>query len=459
MSDLPLIHGITGAGTKASLQCQADGTLDVNVTNDPLSVTFDNNSATAPLAAVSAFGDNVSQRRNVELHASFVYPAASGSMNTDLFDITETNPGAPSSAATVSISAQRELEVFSGVAGSGASGATVAACNTHRRTRYIPGLGLLARFSARFDTPNLATDQLIGLGSDEDAVLIGYSGVVGGDTKFRISRVSYVSGAQVTNPVTQENFNLDTLDGNGPSGMIINPQNGNVFQISLQWLGFGAITFYVENPATGALFPFHTFRYANSNTEPSLSNLNGLSLFAYTLHADLSGSPLPGVTLRTSSMSCMVDGKEPLFGPNRGTSNEKTGVTGTVPVVGLRCAITMPVGSAYANRSEMLLRKITTSKVGGNRGGTFSFILNPTTTTGASWTPYNANTSFAEIDTSATTVSGGETVDIIVVGKEGDATLNLEDYRLEPGDIFYCVFNTTGTSSDALVAINWIDLF
>lgn len=70
----------------------------------------------------------------------------------------------------------------------------------------------------------------------------------------------------------QSDFNIDTLDGNGPSKMIIDPTKLNVFAIDFRWLGAGRIRYSIEDPATGCIFPFHMDYYANQNTVPHISN-------------------------------------------------------------------------------------------------------------------------------------------------------------------------------------------
>jgi hypothetical protein len=46
--------------------------------------------------------------------------------------------------------------------------------------------------------------------------------------------------------IPQSEWNGDKLDGNGSSGITIDPTKGNVFQILIQYLGFGGIVFQVE---------------------------------------------------------------------------------------------------------------------------------------------------------------------------------------------------------------------
>ena len=70
----------------------------------------------------------------------------------------------------------------------------------------------------------------------------------------------------------QGNFNIDTLDGNGPSGMVIDPTKLNVYQIDFRWLGVGRIRFSIEDEVSGALIPFHEILFSNQNTTAHLAN-------------------------------------------------------------------------------------------------------------------------------------------------------------------------------------------
>lgn len=74
--------------------------------------------------------------------------------------------------------------------------------------------------------------------------------------------------------IPQDQFNIDKLNGAGASEMIINPQLGNVYEIDLQYLGFGATRYSIQNPKTGRFFPFHVIENANSRTRPVLKNPN-----------------------------------------------------------------------------------------------------------------------------------------------------------------------------------------
>jgi hypothetical protein len=109
--------------------------------------------------------------------------------------------------------------------------------------------------------------------------------------------------AQTNTFIPSGSFNIDTLDGSGPSRMILNPQRGNVFQIGFQYLGFGNAKFYVENPETGGPQQFHEIKNANARTTPVLKNPN-INVLATS--ANIGGTT--DTELRTVSMAAYVEG-------------------------------------------------------------------------------------------------------------------------------------------------------
>ena len=77
--------------------------------------------------------------------------------------------------------------------------------------------------------------------------------------------------AQTENWTYQDDFNIDTLKGNGPSGMTIDPSKLNVYQINFRWLGAGEIRYAVED-GNGNMVFFHREYYSNQYTTPHLLN-------------------------------------------------------------------------------------------------------------------------------------------------------------------------------------------
>jgi len=65
--------------------------------------------------------------------------------------------------------------------------------------------------------------------------------------------------------IPQSTWNKNTV-------LWLDPTKGNVYSIAIQYLGFGNISFYVEDELTGAPTLVHMLEYTNKNTIPSVGN-------------------------------------------------------------------------------------------------------------------------------------------------------------------------------------------
>jgi hypothetical protein len=110
--------------------------------------------------------------------------------------------------------------------------------------------------------------------------------------------------AQTNTFIPSGSFNIDRLDGTGPSGMILDPLKGNIFQIAFQYLGFGNAVYSIENPESGKLVNFHIVKNANSRTTTVLKNPN---LSALVTSANIAGGTT-SKTLKCGSMATFIEG-------------------------------------------------------------------------------------------------------------------------------------------------------
>lgn len=113
--------------------------------------------------------------------------------------------------------------------------------------------------------------------------------------------------------VAQTDWNGDKLDGTGASGATLDPTKGNVYQIGIQYLGYGPILFAVEVQGDESLPTFvacHTIQYNNANTQTSFGN----PAFPYTMAVYSAGSTT-NLTLETGSFAGFIEGKKELSGP------------------------------------------------------------------------------------------------------------------------------------------------
>ena len=96
---------------------------------------------------------------------------------------------------------------------------------------------------------------------------VGYYGAANGyyleqnDSAVSLVERSSVSGSLVNNPVAQANWNVDPMDGSGPSGITLDLRKAQILFMDLEWLGVGTVRigFVID----GNFYVCHKFHHAN----------------------------------------------------------------------------------------------------------------------------------------------------------------------------------------------------
>jgi len=137
----------------------------------------------------------------------------------------------------------------------------VAQIESKRNLRNRPGHEGFAFFTAAFTGDTAANStQLIGIFDDNDGFAVGYNG-----TTFSIL---HRRGGSDTF-VAQSSFNVDPLDGTGPSGFTYDPTKLNIFRISYGWLGAATITYRILTN-DGDWATFHLIEQPGAAVGPSI---------------------------------------------------------------------------------------------------------------------------------------------------------------------------------------------
>ena len=96
---------------------------------------------------------------------------------------------------------------------------------------------------------------------------IGYYGVNNGyyleldNSTVSFVERSFVTGAVVNTPVAQASWNVDPMDGSGPSGITLDLTKAQILFMDLEWLGVGTVRIgFVIN---GNFYVCHKFHHAN----------------------------------------------------------------------------------------------------------------------------------------------------------------------------------------------------
>lgn len=239
------------------------------------------------------------------------------------------------------------------------------------------------------------------------------------------------AGENQTNTfIPSASFNVDTLNGLGPSRMVINPQKGNVYQIEYQYLGFGNAFFSVEDPETGKFTPVHIIKNANNRTTPVLKNPNASVL---ATSANIGGST--SKTAKTVSMASFVEGTinnlDPKF--SKGVTVPSVTSTTFLPIAMLKA------NRVYNNEScfgEIDLTRFALSNETNTKTLEIAFFRNATVSGDVNLQnidAVNSIASFATLSTSANTINNIANLtpfySIIAVG--GTSLVeNLESYKM-----------------------------
>lgn len=193
--------------------------------------------------------------------------------------------------------------------------------------------------------------------------------------------------------VAQDDWNGDTLQLPG-SKFQLDPTAGNIYQIKFQGLGYGAMSFYVEDPDTGLSTLVHRIPYANSDTFPSMSNPS-LPFSSFVLNTTNSTD----ISLEVSSVGMAIEG-----GTGEGIGNfraaikeDATALTTETPI------ITIENDISFSGRTNYVTLKLSSLIFAcGDRAVTFRVYAGLSLTGPVDFQPVLSIASSVVADTAAT---------------------------------------------------------
>ncbi len=259
-----------------------------------------------------------------------------------------------------------------------------------------------------------------------------------------------VGVAETQIKIPRTSWNIDKGDGIGQLP-IIDWSKGNVFQIRYQWLGYGAITFFIENPISGNCIPVHRIQYANANTVPSVSNPS-LQFLVNAANA-----------LTTEDVTCFVGsiyggtdgGTGGVYGNRHAnTYSNSVGNTNQENIVSFRSPHNF---NGVSNRAVVsVLRLVFTASAAAD----IKIIKNATLEGSSSWT--SSPNVLLESSDGNVDVTGGTTLYAERAEKQDRFVIDPEEslnevVKLYPGDVISIVGIADSGSSTINVAANWIE--
>jgi len=131
---------------------------------------------------------------------------------------------------------------------------------TKQYTPYQSGKSHLIFMTGDFNGGKANVTKRIGYFDDANGIFYEMAG----ESLYAVKR-SYVTGVAVDSRIVQTSWNLDVMDGTGPSGVNLDMTKCQIFVIDFEWLGVGRIRmgFVID----GLIIYCHEFLHSNLITE------------------------------------------------------------------------------------------------------------------------------------------------------------------------------------------------
>jgi hypothetical protein len=131
---------------------------------------------------------------------------------------------------------------------------------SHRYLKYQPGKSLLIYSTGVLnsrDTGNESnTTSRIGYFDDENGVFFQYN-----NSNISLGLRSNTTGTITDTIINSSNWNIDTMNGSGPSGFIFDSTKTQIFTFDIEWLGVGSVRYGLV--LDGILHYVHKKNHAN----------------------------------------------------------------------------------------------------------------------------------------------------------------------------------------------------
>jgi hypothetical protein len=247
--------------------------------------------------------------------------------------------------------------------------------------------------------------------------------------------------------VAQADWDIDTRS-------TLDPSKGNVFEIKTQFLGFGAIQFFIENPLTGHFELVHIIQYANTAIIPSFTNptfrIGGISV---------NRTNTTNVTVKFASVAGFVEGKHESTEASRAL-DATTASVGTAVFTNILTLRNRIVMDGVRNRVETaFLRAFASADTAKN--AIIQITSNADFSGDMDFDYIDKDKSATEFATDTVTVTGGRYIDSFIapgVGREID--LEKIGTIMEEGEtITFSARIISGSAADVSVTTTFLEDF
>ena len=310
---------------------------------------------------------------------------------------------------------------------------------------YHPGKSQLIVMTGVFGPAVSGCVKRIGYYDDNDGLYFTQNGTVG----FGVGRRSSTSGAAVDQVVYQSDWNLDKMNGTGPSRITLDPASTNIFIIDFQWLGVGLVRFGVN--IGGTLHYVHQMSHANVGMTQVYMKSAWLPVRYEVVNLQANAG-----SLKQICSSVISEGGKESVG-NLFTAGNYSGTsinTNTwTPIISIRCGDTM---NGQKFRGRLHLYSVDSLTSGSNPAAIA--VIEDGILTKSSFTSVAPN-SAALSDISATAITGGTYRMTTFNGRTQNNSASPPEYlTLYAGKTYTIAARSIGGNATISVLINWYEV-
>jgi len=327
---------------------------------------------------------------------------------------------------------------------------------SHYHAPYTPGRSQLvfATFNMKV-APTTGVTKRVGYFDGNNGIFLEWDATNGVSVNIASNTLN---GNQ---QVTQDNWNIDRLQGLGPSGFTLDLTKTQIFFVSFQALYTGRVTIGFD--IDGQLIPVHAFTHANKVSYPYIQQAS------QPIRYEVRGTNATGANMDCICASVISEGGVDLLQlPGRAFSVAVA--TGTAipstrtPMLSVR---PKQVLNNVRNQGLVLPQQITVNCA--TNPAVVQLIRNGTVSPSV-WSDVDAN-SMAEYSVSATTITGGQTVYSCMVGKDAAGVFPINGDALgriigayshllptNPADMFTLVVNSLNANATTSLGLNWKEI-
>ena len=328
---------------------------------------------------------------------------------------------------------------------------------TKKVFNYQPGKSLLAILSFNFEEAKNNLRQRIGYFGAENGLYLELNST----NEPSFVKRSSVTGSLVNTEVLKTDWNIDTLDGNGPSGITLDLSKVQIVWFDFEWLGSGTVRcgFVID----GVFIHCHSFQHANVSSGTYMTTAC-LPLRVEITNTDTTAS---SSTLKQICMTVISEGGYEIRGNAAeaklpiGSPRDLTVASTVYPLISLRLKSTRLDGIAILDSLNVL--GIT------NNANYCWEVVQGGTTSGGTWVT-NSSSSLVEYNMTATSYSLGAgevlTAGYAAGSNQGSAASelhrdNLFEFQLERNSFtstpieLILVASSDTAGADVLASLGW----